>query len=93
MKKRIFSFFLAVVMILSLIPAIVISTMAEDNVSYVSNEAQLTAALDAHGTDPSWTIKLTADITLSNNYTAKYVYGTFNGGHHTIYNLTQSSFL
>ena len=96
MKKRVLSILLAAVMVLSLIPAIALSASADPVVYEVSNEDELIAAMIAHGTikDPGETIKLTADITLSEKWPPKdqdnkqylYVYGTFNGQNRTIYN-------
>ena len=96
MKKRVLSILLAAVMVLSLIPAIALSASADPTVYEVSNEDELIAAMTAHNTskDPGETIKLTADITLSDKWPPLdassnkllYVYGTFNGQNHTIYN-------
>ena len=96
MKKKILIMLLAAVMVLSLIPAIAVSVSAVPAVYEVSNEDELIAAMTAHNTskDPGETIKLTADITLSDNWPPVdqdskkllYVYGTFDGQNHTIYN-------
>ena len=93
MKKKLFSILLAAVMVLSLIPAIAISASADPVVYNVSNCEELIEALTAHKTsqDRSETIRLTADIVLDPTAFAacedRYIYGTFDGQNHKIYNM------
>ena len=92
MKKKLFSILLAAVMVLSLIPAIAISASADPVVYNVSNCEELIEALTAHNTskDPTETIRLTDDIILDmdtfQSFGNRYIYGTFDGQNHTIYN-------
>ena len=97
MKKRFLSILLAAVMVLSLIPAIALSVSADPVVYEVANETELIAALEAHNSskDRSEIIRLTGDIIIDDLDTWMttiwyndhgYIYGTFDGQNHTIYN-------
>ena len=97
MKKtiRFFSIALVCLMLLPLLSALPLKVNATDPVVYeVSNCAELVDALTAHNVskDPTETIRLTDDIILDpatyNTLGDRYVYGTFDGQNHTIYNMT-----
>ena len=97
MKKKFLSILLAAVMVLSLIPAFALSVSADPVVYEVANETELIAALEAHNSskDRSEIIRLTGDIIIDDLDTWMttiwyndhgYIYGTFDGQNHTIYN-------
>ncbi len=97
MKKtaRFLSLALVCLMLLPLLSALPVKVKATEPVVYeVSNCAELVEALTAHNVskDPTETIRLTDDIILDpasyNTLGDRYVYGTFDGQNHTIYNMT-----
>lgn len=98
MKKtiRFFSIALVCLMLLPLLSALPLKVNATEPVVYeVSNYSELVDALIAHNTsqDPTEIIRLTDDIILESTFTSdvttdRYVYGTFDGQGHTLYNMT-----
>ena len=98
MKKtiRFFSIALVCLMLLPLLSTLPLKVNATEPVVYeVSNYSELVDALIAHNTsqDPTEIIRLTDDIILESTFTSdvttdRYVYGTFDGQGHTLYNMT-----
>ena len=97
MKKtaRFLSLALVCLMLLPLLSALPVKVKATEPVVYeVSNCAELVEALTAHNVskDPTETIRLTDDIILDpatfGAIGDRYIYGTFDGQNHTIYNMT-----
>ena len=68
--------------------AITGTSAAAPTVIEVGTEKGLRAAFSAYGTNPSMTIRLAADITMSSQSSLGGIAGTFDGGNHTIYNFT-----
>ena len=93
-KVRFFSMALAILMILPMLAVFPVTVSADPVVYEVSNCEELVAAIKAHNTsqDPTETILLTADIVLDptafNTTGDRFIYGTFDGQGHTIYNMT-----